>query len=101
MVPARVPTLAVHSLLHHHPFAVIGHDKAVEVKIEAVLHRGAVDFGDEPAGFSQRAAVKPDPLANGDQLVRGLPRILATAAADMDPQLAPERRETALQRADY
>jgi len=45
----------------------------VQVKIEAVLHSGAVDLGDEPAGFGQPNPVKPDPLADGDQLARRLP----------------------------
>jgi hypothetical protein len=55
----------------------------VQVKIEAVLHSGAVDLGDEPAGFGQPNAVKPDPLADGDQLARRLPRMPAAAATDM------------------
>jgi hypothetical protein len=96
-----LPTLAIHSLLHDDPSAVIRHDKPMQVKIEAVLHSGAIDLGDKPADFGQPNAVKPDPLADGDQLVRRLPRMPAAAATDMDPQFAPERRETALQCADY
>ena len=30
MIPASFPALAVHPLLNHHPFAVIGHDEAVQ-----------------------------------------------------------------------
>src|SRR5207248_8642850 len=100
MIAAGLPALAVHPLLHDHPLAVIGDDEAVQVEIEAVLNGGAVDLGDEPAGLRQPRAVEADPLANRDQLVRGLPRMPAAAAADMDAQLAAERRQPALQRAD-
>jgi hypothetical protein len=72
----------------------------VKIKIEAVLHRGAVDFGDETAGFGERIAVEADALADGDQLVRRLALVCTAAAANMQPELARERREAALQRAD-
>ena len=101
MVAARVPAVAVHALLHHDPFAVVGHDEAVQIEIEAVLHRGAVDLGDEPAAPRQRRAVEADALADGDQFLRRLPRMRAAAAADMEAEFARERREAALQRADH
>ena len=58
VIAARLPALAVHALLHHHPVAVVGDDEAVQIEIEAVLHRGAVDLGDQPAGPGQRRAVE-------------------------------------------
>ena len=88
VVAARLALLAVHALLHHHPLAVVGDDEAVQIEIEAVLHRGAVDLGDQPAGAGQRRAVEADALAERDQLVRRLARVLAAAAADMDAELA-------------
>ena len=100
VIPARLPALAVHSLLHHHPMTVVGNDEAVQVKVEAVLHRRAIDLGDQPTGVGKCTAIEPDPFANRDQLVRGLPRMPAAAAADVDAKLARERCETAFQRAD-
>ena len=49
VIPARLSALAVHALLDHRPAAVIGDDEPVQVKIEPVLDRGAVDFGDKTA----------------------------------------------------
>ena len=49
MIPASLPALAVHPLLNDDPLAVIGYDKAMQIKIEAVLYRGAVDLGYQPA----------------------------------------------------
>ena len=92
VIAARLPALAVHALLHHHPVAVVGDDEAVQIEVEAVLHRRAVDLGDQPAGLRQRRAVEADALADRDQLLRRLPRMLAAAAADMDAELACERR---------
>ena len=72
MIAASLPAFAIHPLLNHGPLAVISHDEAVQIKIEAVLHRGAVDLGYQPARLGQRAAIKPDPISDRDQLVRGL-----------------------------
>ena len=52
--------------------AVVGDDEAVQVELEAVLHGGAVDLGDEAAGLRERGAVEADPLADRDELLRGL-----------------------------
>src|SRR5215211_4239246 len=74
MVAARLLEGAVHALLHDHPSAVVGDDEAVQVKLEAVLHRGAVDLGDEAARIREGGAVEADPLARRFELLRGLPR---------------------------
>ena len=100
VITARLARVAVHPLLHHRPMAVVGDDEAVQIEIEAVLHRGAVDLGDQPAGARQRRAVEADPLADRRQLVRRLARMLAAAAADMQAEFARQRLEAALQRAD-
>ena len=92
MITPRLARLAVHPLLHHDPMAVVGDDEAVQIEIVAVLHRRAVDFGDEPAGARERRAVEADPLADRRQFVRRLARMLAAAAADMQAELARQRR---------
>src|SRR3954449_3088262 len=84
MIATGLPALPVHSLLHHGPMAVIGHDEAVQVQVEPILHRGAIDLRNQPAGSGLSGAVKADSLANCDQLVRGLPGVLAAASADVD-----------------
>ena len=87
MIAPRLPAIAVHALLHHDPVSVIGDDEAMQIKVEAVLHRGAVDLGHQPARPGERRPSKPDALADGDKLVRGLPRVLAAAATDMEAKL--------------
>ena len=100
MIAARLSRVAVHALLHHDPVPVVGDDEAVQIEIEAVLHRGAVDLGDQPARLGERRAVEPDAFADRDEFVRRLARMLAAAAADMEAEFARERRQAALQRAD-
>ena len=101
MIAPRVAALAVHALLHHHPLAVVGDDEAVQVEVEAVLHGRAVDLGDEPARLRKRRAVDADALADGNQLIRRLARMLAAPAADVNAKLAAQRRQAALQRAEH
>ncbi len=101
MIAARLPPVAVHALLHDDPGAVVGDDEAVQIEIEAVLHRRTVDLGDEPARPDQPVAVEADALPEARELVRGAPRMLAAAAADMDAELAGERAKAPLQRADH
>src|SRR5689334_9396536 len=101
MIAARLPALPVHSLLHHDPASFIGYDEAVQVQVEPILHRGAIDLGNQAAGSGQSGAVKADPLANCDQLLWGLPGVLAAASANMDSQLVRQRGQAALQRTDY
>ena len=50
MIAASLPQRAVHALLHHHPMAVVGDDETVQVELKTILHRGAVDLGDQTAG---------------------------------------------------
>ena len=68
MIAARGAGCAVHALLHDDPIAVVGDDEAVEVKVEAVLHGGAVHLGDQPARLRQRRAVEADARADVGQL---------------------------------
>ena len=88
-MPVVAPCLAlvaVHALLHHGPVAVIGDEEPVQIEIEAVLHGGAVDLGDQPAGAGQRGGVEADAVAERSQLVRRAARVLAPPAADMDAE---------------
>ncbi len=94
-----LPRLLVHPLLHHHPGPVVGHHEGVQVELVAVLDRGAVHLGHQPAGARQRRAVEPGPLAEGDQLLGRAPRVPAAPAAHLEAQLALQRRQAPLQRA--
>ena len=88
VIAPRLAIAAVHALLDDHPLAVVGDDEAVQVEIVAVLDRGAVDLGDQPARARQRLAVEPDAIADREKLVRRLARMIAAAAADMQAELA-------------
>jgi len=70
MVAPRLSAVAVHSLLHDGPVAVVGHDEAVQVEVEPILHRRAVDLGDEPARRRQCRAIKADPMSWSSSGVR-------------------------------
>src|SRR5688572_14792356 len=101
MIAASLLARAIHSLLDNHPPRVVGDDESMQVEIEAVLHGGAVDLGDEPAGAGERRAVEAHALAGRDQLMRGLPRMPAPSAADVDAKLFRQRSQAALEGADH
>ncbi len=73
MISTSLLAVSIHSLLDDNPMPIIGHDEAVKIKIEAVLHSGAVHLGDEPAGIRERPPVKSHPFPDGDELLRRLP----------------------------
>ena len=100
VIAPRLLLVAVHALLHHRPLAVVGHEEAVEVEIEAVLHGGAVDLGDQAACACQRGAVKTDAFAEGLQFIRCLSRVLASTAANVDAEFVRQRPQPALEGAD-
>jgi hypothetical protein len=70
MVAPCLSAVALHSLLHDGPVAVVGHDKAVQIEVEPILHRRAVDLGDEPARRRQCRAIKADPMSWSSSGVR-------------------------------
>src|SRR6185437_16744890 len=74
--------------------------EAVQIEIESVLDRRAVDLGDEAARRRQRRAIDADAIADRHELAGRPARVVAAPAAHMDAELARERREAALQRAD-
>jgi hypothetical protein len=55
----------------------------VKIKVEAVLHGGAVDLGHQPARPGERRAVEPDAVAERFELLRSAAGMLAAPAADM------------------
>ncbi|MDR6138106.1 hypothetical protein QE438_001410 [Pseudoxanthomonas sp. SORGH_AS 997] len=101
VIATRLPAGGVHALLHHHPLAVVADDEAVQIQVEPVLHRRAVHLGHQPAGARQRRAVHAGALAHRQQLVGRGPRMPAAPAAHMQAQLARQRRQPALERADH
>src|SRR5690348_3333202 len=101
MIPARISLLAIHALLDHCPLAVVSNEEAVEVKVEAVLYRRAVNLGDETACARQRSTVKPNPHPEPGQFVRRPARMLTPTAAHMNAQFARERGQSALECADH
>ena len=88
MIAPGLPAIAIHALLHHDPVSVIGDDETVQIKVEPILDRSAIDLGDEPARPGEIRAVEADAIADSDQLVRCLSRVLPASAADMDAELS-------------
>src|SRR5687767_11106237 len=100
MVAACLLALAVHALLHHYPIALISDDEAMQIQVEPVLHRRAVHLRHHSAGCRQCRAIETDALADRDEFAWRRPRVFATATADMNSQLAGQRRKSAFERAD-
>src|SRR5437588_9327732 len=100
VIAASLLELAVHSLLHYDPMAVVGDDEPVQIRLEAVLHSGTVDLCHQAAGGGEPGPVKAHLVTDLDQLVRRLPRIFSAPAADVNPELLLQRSQPALQRAD-
>jgi len=64
VIAPGLAAIAIHPLLDDDPASFIGDNEAVQIEIEAVLHRCAVDLGDQPARFSQRRSIDADPIAD-------------------------------------
>jgi hypothetical protein len=64
VIAPGLPPIIIHSLLNHNPLGIIGDDKAMQVKVEAILHGGAIDLRDKPACGGERKAVYADAVAN-------------------------------------
>jgi hypothetical protein len=82
VIAPGLAAIAVHALLDYDPVSVIGDDEAMEIEVEPVLDRRAVDLGDEPALLGERGAIESDPVADCEQLVWRLARVIAASAAD-------------------
>ena len=72
MVAPGLTAIAVHALLDHDPVSVIGDDEAMEIKVEPILDRRAVDLGDEPARLGERRPVETGPIADRRQAHDGV-----------------------------
>ena len=91
MIAACLFALATHSLLNDDPAAFIGDDEAVQIKIKAVLHGGAINLGDEAAHGGEFVAIKADAISDRHKLSRRATRMIAAPAADMQTEFVAER----------
>jgi hypothetical protein len=64
VIAPSLSVIAVYALPDDNPLAFIGDDEAVEIEIEPVLHRCAVDLGDQPTRRGERCSVDTDPIAD-------------------------------------
>ena len=100
VVAACLPRVFVHALLDSRPFALIGHEEAVQIKVKPILHCGAVDFGDQTAGAGQRNCIEADAVSERVQFIGRAARMPAAAAAHMDAEFSTQGSEPALEGAD-
>src|SRR6185312_3022755 len=91
----------VHALLYDAPLGVGGDDEAMQIEIVAVLYGGTVDLRDQSAGLSQACRIDTGALAYPSQLVGRAARGASSPAADIDTELALDRGQPALQRAEH
>src|SRR5260370_25583810 len=63
MVAPGLALVAVHALLHDRPFPHNRDEATVQIRVEAILHRGAVDLRHQTAGANEALAVKSELLA--------------------------------------
>ncbi len=63
----------------------------MQIEFESVLHRGTVYLRHQAACGSEFAAVKADAIADRDEFVRRLTRMLAAPTANPQAKLAIER----------
>lgn len=101
MIATGEAAIAIHALLHHDPLAITGDEEAMQIKLETVLHGGAVDLGDEAACFGQGVSIEADLCTDPLQFGGRLPGVPPSPTADMQAELARERRQPALQCADH
>ena len=101
VIASRFTATLMHALLYDTPAAIIGDNERVQIQIEPVLHRCAVDFGNQLAGPRQGRSVQPGLFANTDQFIRRLARLCAFAAANMKSQFVLDRTKSALERAEH
>jgi hypothetical protein len=100
LVAPRLALLAVHALLHDRPVAIVDDEEPMQVKLEPVLHGGAVHLRHKAAHPRQPRSIEAEPVTEQLKLLGRAPRVPAAPAADMHPKLRFERSEPALQGAD-
>ena len=97
VVSPGLALVAVHALLDDGPFAVVGDEKAMEIKVKSVLHGGAVDLSHEAAGSRELAgAVEAYALAEQPSIRRASGANVSAAAADMNAEFSLQRPKSAL-----
>ena len=101
MIPTGLFEFAIHALLYNDPMAVVADDEPVQVKLVTILDSGAVDLRYQAAGRGERGPIKAHFFADIDQLVRRIPRIFTSPAADVDAELLLKRSQPALQGTDH
>ncbi len=70
---------------------LVGDEEAVQVEIEAILDRCAIDLGDETARARQGGPVESDAVAERVKFVQSFPRMLAPTSADVDAEFVLQR----------
>ena len=101
MIATGLALNAIHALLNDDPVTIVRNDEAVQVKVEAILDGGAIDFGDEAARGGKRRAVEPDTVANGHKLLGCVARVFTAAAAHMQTEFVFKRLQSPFQCADH
>ena len=97
VIAPRLLAFAVHALLHDGPLSIVGDNKAVQVKIEAILHCRAVDLRNQPACHGKSCSVDTDLVTDGNEFLRRSPRMVAASSTDVNAQLVAERRQPSLE----
>src|SRR5262245_63902531 len=100
MITTSLLAFAVHALLNHNPVPIIGDYETMQVKVKTVLHSSTVNFGNKPARFCERTAIKAHTIANGDQLARRLACVAAATTANVENELSLQRTEATFERSD-
>ena len=67
VIATRLFERAVHSLLNYGPMALVGDDEAMQIKLRSILHRRAVDLGDQTTRGGERRSVEPHLVSDGDR----------------------------------
>lgn len=68
VITARLSSFALYTLLNDHPFAVMGDDESVQIKIAPILHGG--HFRHEATSCRQRSTIETNPVTNGHKFGR-------------------------------
>jgi hypothetical protein len=72
----------------------------VQIQIEAILHRRAINLRHQAACLGKSCSVDADLVTDGNEFLRRSPRMVASPSTDMNSELATERRQPSLERAD-
>src|SRR5262245_3065308 len=73
VIAPRLPLSAIHTLLYDGPPTLAGHKEPVQIELKAVLHRGAIDLGNEPAGLDQGLRIDAEAIPEHGEFFGGPP----------------------------